>query len=71
MNQNLRMNKVIKLEREFARDIGVFMLFKRQLNIEANIHALRFGCSPVSRFHNSGPAAGTDHKTAFRAFKVF
>ena len=53
--------KIVKLERQAARDVRIGPLLVRQTDIQADRSSARFGRAAIGRLHDAGAAAGADH----------
>src|SRR5271168_3805511 len=53
--------KIVKLERQRARDVRIGPLLMRQPDVQPDGPAARVGGAAIGRFHDTGAAAGADH----------
>src|SRR2546429_8718949 len=61
--QELTHEKVMELEVERRRDVGIRILLERQIDVEADGFSASFVSSKICRFHDARAAAGGDDKT--------
>ena len=52
----------MEFEIQRRRDVRIWTLLEGQIDVQADGFAARLMRAQVSRFHDSGPAAGSDHK---------